>query len=381
MSLSQTGTRADFLVIGAGIAGASVAYELAGRGARVVILEREGRAGMHATGRSAAIFSEIYGNGPVRALSRATRKFLFEPPAGFTDVPLVRPRETLFIAPPEQVAALRAMRAEADVAAGTQMMNREAAVRRVPILRPEFVAEAMLEPDANDIDVNALHEGFLRAARKRGAQLVTDVAVAAIERREREWRVRTPAADYAAPVLINAAGAWVDEVARLAGAKPLGFEPKRRTVVTFDVRPDLKVADWPLVIDAEETFYFKPDAGRLLLTPADETPSPPCDAQPEEIDVARAIDRFESVTTERVRRIAAKWAGLRTFAPDRTPVVGFDPRTDGFFWLGGQGGYGMQTSSGMARTAAALASGAELPADIAAHGVIASALSPERFGG
>jgi len=343
------------------------------------VLEREPRAGMHATGRSAAIFSEIYGNGPVRALSRATRNFLFEPPPGFTDVPLVRPRQTLFIAPPEQVATLRAMRAEPDVAAGTRPMTVAAALARVPILRPEFVAEALLEPDANDIDVNALHEGFLRGARMRGANLHTDTMIGAIERRGGAWIVRTREANHSAPVLLNAAGAWVDEVARLAGVKPLGFEPKRRTVVTFDVRPELKIADWPLVIDAEETFYFKPDAGRLLLTPADETPSPPCDAQPEEIDIARAIDRFETLTTERVRRIAAKWAGLRTFAPDRTPVVGFDAAAAGFFWLAGQGGYGMQTSSAMARTAAALASGEPIPADIAAYGVDAIALSPRRF--
>ena len=370
---------ADFIIIGAGIAGASVAYELAGRGAQVTLLEREARAGLHSTGRSAAIFSEIYGNAPVRALSRATRKFLFEPPPGFAEVPLVRPRETLFIAPPDQVAALHAMRAEADVAAGTRPLTPRQAIARVPILRPEFVAEALLEPDANDIDVNALHEGFLRGARKRGAALVTDAAISAIERRENAWQVRTSSATYVAPVVINAAGAWVDEVAQLAGVTPLGFEPKRRTVITFDVSPDLKIADWPLTNDANETFYFKPDAGRLLLTPADETPSPPCDAQPEELDIAEAIDRFETFTTEKVRRIAAKWAGLRTFAPDRTPVVGFDPHARGFFWLAGQGGYGMQTSSGMARTAAALASGEQLPPDITAHGVTAEALSPHRF--
>lgn len=379
MSPSPSQTRADFVVVGAGIAGASVAYELAGQGARVIVLERETRAGMHSTGRSAAIFSEIYGNAPVRSLSRATRQFLFEPPPGFAEAPLVRPRESLFVAPPDQIAALRAMRAEPDVAGGTRPMTPQQALARVPILRPEFVAEALLEPDAHDIDVNALHEGFLRGARLRGAKLVTDVAIVSIAHLSNLWRVSTADADYTAPVLINAAGAWADEIARLAGAMPLGLEPKRRTVVTFDVRPELQIADWPLVIDAEETFYFKPDAGRLLLTPADETPSPPCDAQPEELDIATAIDRFETFTTERVRRIAAKWAGLRTFAPDRTPVVGFDADAAGFFWLAGQGGYGMQTSSGMARTAAALAAGRSIPPDVAANGVAAEALSPRRF--
>ncbi|MBI1212074.1 MAG: FAD-dependent oxidoreductase [Alphaproteobacteria bacterium] len=375
MAVSHT----DFIVIGAGIAGASVAYELAGRGASVTILERETRAGMHSTGRSAAIFSEIYGNAMVRALSRATRRFLFEPPPGFTDVQLVPPRETLFIAPPDQVADLRAMRAEPDVAAGTKLYTREQAIARVPILRPEMVVEALLEPDANDIDVNALHDGFLRGAKKRGAALVTGVQIVSLEFGGGMWHARSLDETYAAPVVINAAGAWADEVAELAGVMRLGFEPKRRTVVTFDVRPDLKIADWPLTIDARETFYFKPDAGRLLLTPADETPSPPCDAQPEELNIAEAIDRFETFTTESVRRIAAKWAGLRTFAPDRTPVVGFDAKAKGFFWLAGQGGYGMQTSSAMARTAAALASREAIPSDIAAHGVTVDALAPDRF--
>ena len=376
----MTASHTDFMIIGAGIAGASVAYELAGRGASVTILERESRAGMHATGRSAAIFSEIYGNAPVRALSRATRKFLFEPPPGFTDAPLVRPRETLFVAPPDQVADLRAMRKEADVAAGTRPFTQTQALARVPILRPEMVAEALLEPDANDIDVNALHDGFLRGARKRGAKLITDAQIISLEWSANAWAARTLDATYVAPVVIDAAGAWADEVAELAGVKRLGLEPKRRTVITFDVRPELNIADWPLTIDARETFYFKPDAGRLLLTPADETTSPPCDAQPEELDIAEAVDRFEVFTTESVRRIAAKWAGLRTFAPDRTPVVGFDPHARGFFWLAGQGGYGMQTSSAMARTAAALASGKAIPADITAHGVTVEALSPSRFG-
>jgi D-arginine dehydrogenase len=242
-----------------------------------------------------------------------------------------------------------------------------------------MVVEALLEPDANDIDVNALHEGFLRGAKKRGAKLVTDVQILSLEWNGKAWTAQTADATYLAPTIINAAGAWADELAELAGVKRLGLEPKRRTVVTFDVRPELKIAGWPLTIDARETFYFKPDAGRLLLTPADETPSPPCDAQPEELNIAEAIDRFETFTTESVRRIAAKWAGLRTFAPDRTPVVGFDTKVRGFFWLAGQGGYGMQTSSAMARTAAALATGAPIPADIAAHGVRVEALSPARF--
>ena len=369
---------ADVIIIGAGIAGASAAYELASTH-RVILLEREPQPGMHSTGRSAAIFSEIYGNPVVRALSRASRKFFFEPPAGFTETPLVSPRATLFIAPKDQVAALRAMRDDADVKAGTEPMSVADALRRVPILRPEQVVEALYEPGASDIDVNGLHQAFLRGFKKRGGKLICDVGIADLDRRGSVWRIGAGDETYEAPVVVNAAGAWADEVAALAGLSPIGIEPKRRTVVLLDAPKEHDIRDWPLTIDADETFYFKPDAGRILLTPADETPSPPCDAQPDELDVALAIDRFETMTTMKVARVVHKWAGLRSFAPDRTPVAGFDMRMKGFFWLAGQGGYGMQTSSAMARAAAALIRGEALPQDIQEEGVSAAALSPARL--
>ena len=370
---------ADVIILGAGIAGASVAYELAAT-RRVLLLERESQPGLHATGRSAAIFSETYGNVVVRGLSRASRAFLFTPPQGFADAPLVSPRATLFIAPPDQVETLRAMRNDPDVAAGTEPMSPAEALARVPILRPECVAEALFEPGACDIDVNGLHQGFLRGFKARGGKLICDVAAGALDRKGNTWRVIAKSATYEAPVLVNATGAWADETARRAGARPLGIEPKRRTVALVDPPPGVDIRSWPLTIDAKETFYFKPDAGRILVTPADETPSPPCDAQPDELDIALGIDRLQTMTTLNVRRVVHKWAGLRSFAPDRTPVVGFDPRAEGFFWLAGQGGYGMQTSSGMARTAAALIRGEDLPADIRAQGVTPAALSPKRFG-
>jgi D-arginine dehydrogenase len=365
----------DIVIIGAGIAGASAAFELAATH-RVVLLEREAQPGMHSTGRSAAIFSEIYGNATVRGLSRASRRFLFDPPQGFASAPLVSPRATLFIAPKDQVAALHAMREDADVRKGTEEISRPDALKRVPILRPEFVAEALFEPGASDIDVNGLHQSFLRGFKARGGTLVCGVNIQALEP---AWRVRTFTQTFQAPVIVNATGAWAGEVARLAGAALLTIEPKRRTVVLLDAPKEHDTRQWPLVIDADETFYFKPDAGRLLLTPADETPSPPCDAQPDEFDMALAVDRFETATTMKVARIAHKWAGLRTFAPDRTPIVGFDSKAKGFFWLAGQGGYGMQTSSAMARTAAALIRGNDLPRDIKDEGVTAQALSPARF--
>lgn len=374
-----TGT-ADVIILGAGIAGASAAYELAATH-RVLLLEREEQPGLHSTGRSAAIFSEIYGNAAVRALSRASRTFLFSPPSGFAAAPLVSPRATLFVAPPNQLETLRAMRADADVAAGTEPMSAEDACARVPILARERVAEALYEPGASDIDVNGLHQGFLRGFKARGGTLICGVRVEALDRKGASWRVIAGEADYDAPVLVNAAGAWADEVATMAGAAPIGIEPKRRTVVLIDAPKEHDIRSWPLTIDADETIYFKPDAGRILLTPADETPSPPCDAQPDEMDIALAVDRFESFTTMRVRRVVHKWAGLRSFARDKTPVVGFDPAAAGFFWLAGQGGYGMQTSAAMARAAAALIRGEDVPADIRAEGVRADALSPARLRG
>jgi len=370
--------KADVIVIGAGIAGASVAYELSTTH-RVLLLEREPQPGLHSTGRSAAIFSEIYGNPVIRGLSRATRDFLFAPPQGFAEAPLVNPRGSLFVAPPEQLAALRAMRDDPDVAAGTEVIGPDEAVRRVPILRREQVAEALYAPGDTDIDVNALHQGFLRGFKARGGTLICDVHIGALDRKGSTWRAIAGDTTYEAAVVVNAAGAWADTVAERAGIKPLGIEPRRRTVVLLDPPAGVDIRDWPLTIDADETFYFKPDAGRILLTPADETPTPPCDAQPEEMDIALAIDRFENMTTMSVRRVVHKWAGLRSFAPDRTPVVGFDQDAPGFFWLAGQGGYGMQTSSAMARSAAALIRGEDLPLGIRAEGVTAAALSPARL--
>lgn len=371
-------SKADVIILGAGIAGASAAYELSTTH-RVLLLERELQPGLHSTGRSAAIFSEIYGNAVIRGLSRATRDFLVAPPTGFAESPLVTPRGSLFVAPPEQLARLRAMRDDPDVAAGTEVIGPDEALRRVPILRREKVAEALYAPGDTDIDVNALHQGFLRGFKTRGGTLICDVRIEALDRKGASWRAIAGSTTYEAPVVVNAAGAWADAVASLAGVRTIGIEPKRRTVALLDAPAGHDIRAWPLTIDADETFYFKPDAGRLLLTPADETPSPPCDAQPEEFDIALAVDRFETMTTQSVRRIAHKWAGLRSFAPDRTPVVGFEPAAPGFFWLAGQGGYGMQTSSAMARTAAALVRGEDLPPDIAREGVTAAALSPKRL--
>jgi D-arginine dehydrogenase len=229
-----------------------------------------------------------------------------------------------------------------------------------------------------DIDVHALHQGFLRGLRARDGVLVCNAEVRALARYRGHWRAQTSVGEFEAPLLVNAAGAWADEIGRLAGAKPIGLVPKRRTAITFDPPAGTVIEHWPAVIDIDEEWYFKPDAGRVLASPADETPSPPCDAQPDEYDVAVLVDRLARATTLQVPRIRARWAGLRSFVADRTIVAGFDDEEPGLFWLAGQGGYGIQTAPAVARGAAALINGEAVPADIAVLGVDAAVLSPRR---
>lgn len=369
----------DFVVIGAGIAGASAAAQLAERGA-VLLVEAEEHPGYHSTGRSAALISEIYGNEVVRRLTRASRGFLFEPPAGFAPTALVTPRDTLFFGTPEQLELLQRLREEPEVAARTQVLSPEQARQRVPAFLPDYLGGAVLETGSADIDVDALHQGFLRQARGLGAEILTNVRVQALSRVDGRWHLDTPAGRFSAPVVVNAAGAWGDEVARSGGVAPLGLQPKRRTAALIDVPSGLDATHWPAAIAIDEQFYFKPDAGLLLISPADESDSPPCDAQPEELDVAIAVDRFEQATGAQVRRIANSWAGLRVFSPDRTPVAGFDPVAEGFFWLVGQGGYGIQTAVALGRLTAALCTRSALPQDLIDIGLDAQMLSPARFG-
>jgi D-arginine dehydrogenase len=371
-------TDADILVIGAGIAGASVAAHLA-QARSVILVEREERPGYHSTGRSAALFTEIYGNATIRALTRASREFLFEPPADFTDSALTRPRGCLYIATTEQLGALDAFHALPDVAPATRILDLDEAHELCPILRRGYVAGALLEPDCADIDVNSLHLGYLRLLKKREGRLIANAPVQALKYGYGGWTVQAGAERITAAKIVNAAGAWADEIAALAGIPRIGLTPRRRTAMLIDAPPDMDIGGWPFVNDIDEQFYFKPDAGSLFLSPADETPSEPTDAQPEEWDVAAAVDRLEQATTLQVRRLKARWAGLRTFADDRTPVVGYSPRAPEFFWLAGQGGYGIQTAPALSRAAAALVLGLDPPADLAAQGLDIRAMSPERF--
>jgi D-arginine dehydrogenase len=369
----------EFIVIGAGIAGTSLAYELA-RSSRVCLIEGESRPGLHATGRSAALFAPSYGGRAIRAITRASRSFFDRPPAGFCEHPLLKPRGCLYIARQDQCVRLHQMTDGIRASGGkVAALNAYEAQEKVPSLRREYVAEAAFDADAMDIDVNALQAGFLRGARAAGATIMVDHWVRSAQWRDGAWRIELNDGPISAPVLINAAGAWADDVAQLCGARPLGLQAMRRTAVLVDPPDGVDIRHWPAVIDADEQFYFKPEAGKLLVSPADESPIPPCDVQPEDIDVAIGIDRVQAALDIEVQRVRHRWAGLRTFSPDRAPVVGFDAHVPGFFWCAGQGGYGIQTAPAMARTAAALAMQQALPADVAAEGLAAEELSPRRL--
>ncbi|HEY8014198.1 MAG TPA: FAD-binding oxidoreductase [Dongiaceae bacterium] len=372
-------TAADILVIGGGIAGASAAYELAAP-AKVILLERESHCGYHATGRSAASFTENYGTAMVRRLAMAGRSFFETPPEGFAEHPLVRPRGMITIARADQIDALNEELARAQrFVPSMRRMDVEEALTLVPVLRADYLAEAIFEPDSRDIDVHGLHQGYLRALKARGGVVVTDAEVETIERNGGDWSVRTRAGDFTGARLVNAAGAWADEIARKAGAEPVGLIPKRRTAFTINAPAGAAIADWPLVNDVGAAFYFKPDAGQLLVSPADAAPSPPTDAQADEYELALGIDRLERATSIPVRKINRKWAGLRTFAGDGNPVVGEDPLVPRFFWLAGQGGYGVKTAPALSRIIAGLILTGALPDDATARGLIAEEMSPGRF--
>ena len=346
--------RTDILIIGAGIAGASVAAELADD-ADLVLLEAESHPGYHTTGRSAAFYAESYGGPAIQPLTTASKAFFEQTPEDFSSRPLISPRGCLHLfAERDREEAEARARELATCLGGIRMVGQEELLARLPMLRPEAVAGAIDDPECRDLDVAAIHEGYLRRFRRRGGTLVVEAPATSLAREGGKWRVTTPRGEILADAIVNAAGAWVDEVASRAGLAPFGFTPLRRTIVVFTPEGWSVEPHWPLALDLHERFYFKPESGHILASPADEVPSPPCDARPEEIDVARALDRIEKATRFTVGRIVNRWAGLRTFAPDRVPVLGPDPRAAGFFWCAGQGGYGIQSAPAAARLAAAL---------------------------
>ena len=379
MASTSPPRRADFLVIGAGIAAASVGYWLAPHG-KVILLERESQPGYHSTGRSAALFFESYGTPQVRGLTLASRAFFDHPPAGFAEQPLLSKRGALMVAEPGQEAALEEWwEVLRSVTPHARKLDAAQACALVPVLRRERIVGAVLEPDAADMDVHALHQGFLRGVRHAGGALACDAEVTALARDGGTWRVEAGGQVYEAPVVINAAGAWCDVVARRAGVRPLGLQPKRRAAFIFAPPAGTSVHDWPLTASITEDWYFKPDAGMLLGSPANADPVDPHDVQPEELDIATAIHRIQEMTTMTIRRPARTWAGLRSFVPDGDLVGGFDPEVPGFFWVAAQGGYGIQTSPAMGEACAALARGLAIPERIARFGLTQQMLSPARL--
>lgn len=358
----------DIVVVGAGIAGASIAAELAPH-AKVALLEAEDQPGYHSTGRSAAFWAETYGGPKVQPLTSASGPWLEQ--HGFLTA-----RGALNIGRAGQESRIETMLRDFS-AAGVRIeaLDRAALERRLPGLLPEWRCGAW-EPDCRDIDVAGLLAHYLAAARQAGVTLHTRARVMRIERGA-IWRLITASgSDFSAALVVNASGAWADEIARLAGVPPIGLQPMRRTIAQIRTRPEAP-SDLPLVIDVEGSFYFKPEGGRIWLSPHDETPVTPCDAAAEEIDVALAIDRMQRVVDWRVERVEHRWAGLRTFAPDRLPVYGRDPERPDFFWFAGQGGFGIQTAPAAARLAARLILG--LPPDGLCTGIDPAIYDPARF--
>jgi D-arginine dehydrogenase len=371
--------RADFLIVGGGIAGASIGHWLARHG-RVILLEREAQPGYHSTGRSAAIFAETYGTPQVRALTMASRSFFDAPPNGFAEHPLLCPRGALFVATIGQEEQLRAeWEALSGVSRNVQLLRPEIACAMVPVLRPEKVIGAIHDPDAADVDVHALHQGYLRGLRRHGGVVVCDTEVTALRPTGSGWLLGAGAQQYVAPIVVNAAGAWADKVAMLAGVPPIGLSPKRRAAFMFSAPGDLDTKRWPLTLGIAEDWYFKPESGMLLGSPANADPVEPHDVQAEEVDIATGIFRIEAMTTLRIHRPTRTWAGLRSFVADGDLVGGFDPVAPGFFWVAAQGGYGIQTSPAMGESCAALACGGPIPPHVADFGLTVEMLSPARL--
>jgi D-arginine dehydrogenase len=364
----------DILVIGGGIAGLSAAAELSKR-AKVIVLEAEDQIGFHSSGRSATMLHYALGDRLVRALTQASRSFFDAPPEGVSEIPLGRRMAVLVHAREDELGALGQLEAEIARFAPLERLDQRGVADLCPLLRvgEGGAVAGIVDRDGLRLDPHALLQGFLGTVRRNGGEIVTGARVAEIER---GWTVASESGErYSAPILLNAAGAWADAVAGLAEIAPIGLRPLRRTIITFDAAPGTDLERLPFTKTVGDALYFAPESGRLFASPMDEVPSEPCDAQPDEFEVALAAHRMEERTTVQVRSIHSRWAGLRTFAPDRHPVVGFTPGVEGFFWLAGQGGFGLQTSPAMARIAASLIFGKPWPVP----GVSARELSPARF--
>ena len=365
----------DILVIGGGIAGLSAAAALSSH-AKVTVLEAEEQVGFHSSGRSATMLHYFLGDRLVRELTLASRGFIEDPPAGFTDAPLGHSMPVLIYARDDEIDALDALESEITQFAELDRLDAKAVHDLCPLLKAD-ATHGLVDRNGIRLDPHALLQGNLRQLRHSGGALVGGVRAAVIARSVGLWEVTTEKGEtYSAPILVNAAGSWGDKIAEVAGVRPVGLKPLRRTIITFDAPPGTRLDALPFAKTIHDELYFAPESGRLFASPMDEVPSEPCDAQPDDYEVALAAWRMEERTTVKVEHIHSKWAGLRTFTPDKHPVVGFAPDADGFFWLAGQGGFGLQTSPAMAAIAASLIVGTPWPI----AGLSPEELSPDRFG-
>jgi D-arginine dehydrogenase len=365
----------DIIVIGAGIAGASIAAHLAEH-KTVAVLEMEDRAGYHTTGRSAASYEPNYGPPPMLAFTRASADFFINPPSGFSDGPLLVPRASLFIEAQGQKEFTTKLLA---LGSGLEEISEAEAFKHFSILRPSYAKRIFLDPQTGDLDVDLLHRGYLKLMKSRGGELVCNAEVKSITRRNSLWHVVTPTGEFIGETIVNAAGAWGDVVAKLAGVASIGLIPKRRSIGVIPVDGIVGAADFPMVTDVAETWYAKPQSGKMIVSSADATPVDPHDAYADDMAIAEGIERLMNATTLEVERLDHSWGGLRTFTPDGSPAVGFDPHADGFFWLVGQGGYGIQSAPALSRTAAAMVLGIFVPADVLAAGLKMEDISMHRF--
>ena len=369
----------DVIVIGGGIAGVSIAYELAADRS-VGLLEMEATLAFHTTGRSVATFLESYGGRTIRLLTTSSRTFMEDPPDGF-ERPLLKPLPLVWVAPHADLDDLHLMhQAVTEFVPDMRSVSAEEVVELTKVIRSDWVGGGLVEPGASEIDVAALHGGYAGRLRARGGEIHTSAGVASMRRTGNVWQITDRAGDmHAAPVVVNAAGSWCDLVAEMAGARPVGIHPLRRTVFTIGAPAALDPLSIPLVADVAGTFYFKPEGPQILCSPADEVPSEPCDARPDELDIARAIDAINAATTLDIRHVRSSWAGLRNFVADRSPVAGFDDELDGFFWFVGQGGYGIQISPALAQAGASLVRSGSLPGGLTARGLEPAALDRRRL--
>lgn len=376
-------TSVDFLIIGGGVAGLSAAARLARHGP-VAVVEAEEAVGYHSSGRSATFSHYGIGNATVRGLTAYSRAF-FEDPGGenASPVPLARRAPALFTASEEMMDTLAALRAAmATFTDNLEELDADAMVARVPILRtgPGAMVRGLLDPDGLRLDADALLQAYVRMVRSAGGSVTVGQRITGIGRTGNGWQVTTDKGEsWEAPVMVNAAGAWADHVGTLAGVRPLGLEPKRRTIIMVDPPEGCDVRDWPFVKTAVDDFYFLPEAGKLIASPVDEVPSEPMDCWPEEYDIALAASKVEHYTTLEVRHISHSWAGLRSFVADRVPTAGFAPDAPGFFWLAGQGGFGLQTAPAMAEIVESLVIGSPWPEGLEALGVATENILPQRL--